>query len=211
MVCRANSVAEEALETPPVEETAMAPSASESVPPETAADLVKPALVQRKSGRPPQKRQSRLGRNQYTRDGPTPMTNGGSPAPNNDTPISPLIHATNGVNNGHDSSDGAIGHKQAKVKNWRLEKLSWNEIKRPAGAMQSYIAQRQVEMAGEQNSSVPPVQSPAATNGDIVQNDEKQEGDELDGFKKLNTLQMMDDLSRDLVHWQRMVAEQNEK
>lgn len=197
-------------ETTPVEETLMAPSASESVPPDTPNADLKPAPAPRKSGRPPHKRQSRLGRNQYTRDAPTPATNGTSPAPN-DTPNSPQISATNGVGNGHESSDGTGGQKPAKAKNWRLEKLSWNEIRRPAGVMQNYIAQRQVEMAGEKSSPAPAVQSPAAVNGDQSQDETKPDRDDLEVFKKLNTLEMMDDLSRELVHWQRMVAEQNEK
>ena len=37
------------------------------------------------------------------------------------------------------------------------------------------------------------------------------EDDGLDSFKKLSTLQMMDHLSRDLTHWQQMIAERNEK
>ncbi|KAF2714319.1 hypothetical protein K504DRAFT_367076 [Pleomassaria siparia CBS 279.74] len=171
------------------------------------AEDLKPTPVPRKSGRPPQKRQSRLGRNQYTRDAPTPATNGASPAPNADTPGSPQVSVTNGVSNGHDSSDGAVATKPVKAKNWRLEKLSWNDIRRPAGVMQNYIAQRQVEMAGEKNTTAPAVQSPAATNGVQVKSDR----DDVEAFKGLSTVQMMDDLSRELVHWQRMIKEQNEK
>ncbi|KAF2015603.1 hypothetical protein BU24DRAFT_461841 [Aaosphaeria arxii CBS 175.79] len=196
-------------EVTPTEEPAP-PTESESVPPETPTVETRPPPVQRKSGRPPQKRQSRLGRNQYTRDAPTPTTNGASPAPNQDTPNSPQISATNGVSNGHDSSDGATASKPIKSKGWRLEKLSWNEIRRPAGVMQNYIAQRQVEMAGEKRSPAPAVESPKATNGHSKEDDNKTNED-LDVFRKLDTLQMMDDLSRELVHWQHMVAEQNEK
>ena len=188
----------------------MAVSASESVPPETSATEPKPAPAPRKSGRPPQKRQGRLGRNQYTRDAPTPTTNGTSPVPNIDAPNSPQISVTNGVSNGHESSDGATGSKPVKSKNWRLEKLSWNDIRRPAGAMQNYIAQRQVEMAGEKSTSAPPVQPPT-TNGTQSPDTIKPDGDDIEKFRNLSTLQMMDDLSRDLVHWQRMVKEQNEK
>jgi hypothetical protein len=173
------------------------------------ADL-KPLPASRKSGRPLQKRQSRLGRNQYTRDTAVPTANGASPTPN-DTPNSPGISGTNGVANGHDSSDGTAATKPAKSKNWRLQKLSWNEIKRPAGAMQNYITQRQVELAGEKGASVTVTQSPEAMNGVESQGDAKGDGHELEAFKKLNTLQMMDDLSRELVHWQRLISTSTEK
>lgn len=76
--------------------------------------------------------------------------------------------------------------------------------------MQNYIAQRQVEMAGEKSS---PVQSPAVVNGEQNQEDNaaKPEENDLGMFKNLSTLQMMDDLSRELVHWQQMIVEQREK
>jgi hypothetical protein len=79
--------------------------------------------------------------------------------------------------------------------------------------MQNYIAQRQVEMAGEKSSPAPPVQSPTVTNGDQSQEETntKTEGDDLGIFKKLSTLEMMDDLSRELVHWQQMIVRQREK
>jgi hypothetical protein len=133
------------------------------------------------------------------------VPNGTSPA--NDQPNSPQPSATNGNSNGHDSSDGTAGQKPAKSKNWRLHKLSWNDIKRPAGAMQTYIAQRQVEMAGEKTSPAPAVQSPA--NGD--QSLDKHGDAELSVFKELSTTQMMDYLSRDLVHWQTMITGQSDK
>lgn len=80
---------------------------------------------------------------------------------------------------------------------------------RPAGAMQSYIAQRQVEMAGEKASPAPAVQAP--TNGEQHQAEAKHDDTELLDFKELSTTQMMDHLSRDLVHWQKMITEQKER
>ncbi len=138
-----------------------------------------------------------------------PATNGASPS--NDSPQSPQASTTNGVGNGNESSDGAGGNKAAKSKNWRLHKLSWNDIRRPAGVMQSYIAQRQVEMAGEKLSPAPAVQP--TTNGESGQQESKEEDVEadLDKFKTLSTTQMMDYLSRDLVHWQQMISQPVEK
>lgn len=138
-----------------------------------------------------------------------PATNGASPG--GDTPNSPQPSATNGVNNGHDSSDGTNG-KPAKSKHWRLQKLSWNDIRRPAGAMQNYIAQRQVEMAGEKHSSSPAVQSIAVTtNGTPAPEESKEDELDLEKFKHLSTTQMMDFLSRDLTHWQQMISQPIDK
>ena len=182
------------------------------MPPETPNADIKPSTVPRRGGRPPQKSRGRLGRNQYSRD-TVPAVNGDSPA--NDTPQSPQTNVTNGAGNGHESSDGAVaGTKATKSKNWRLQKLSWNEIRRPAGVMQSYIAQRQVEMAGEKRSSpAPAVQSAKSTNGE-ANHEESNEGDmeaDLVKFRTLSTTQMMDFLSRDLVHWQQMTTQSLEK
>ena len=142
-----------------------------------------------------------------------PATNGTSPK--NDTTNSPQASATNGASNGHDSSDGTAGQKPSKTKNWRLQKLSWNDIRRPAGAMQTYIAQRQVDMAtGEKNASLAPAVQPASavTNGGIRQEEAKDDVDtDLAKFRDLSTTQMMDFLSRDLVHWQQMISEPTEK
>lgn len=74
--------------------------------------------------------------------------------------------------------------------------------------MQSYIAQRQVEMAGEKASPAPAVQPPV--NGEH-QGGMKADDTDLSSFKDLSTTQMMDHLSRDLVHWQKMITEQKEK
>ncbi|KAH9861436.1 hypothetical protein J1614_011182 [Plenodomus biglobosus] len=199
--------------TPPptVEEPAMLPAATESAPPDITPTELKPAPAPRRGGRPPQKARGRLGRNQYSRD-TMPATNGTSPKDDNGQ--SPQASATNGVSNGHDSSDGTAGHKPAKSKNWRLQKLSWNDIRRPAGAMQNYIAQRQVEMAGEKQPSVAPaVQPPSATTNGAAQSEQPAKGDggDLGNFKNLSTTQMMDFLSRDLVHWQQMISEPTDK
>lgn len=213
-VCSTNNKTEpEASEaTPtPTEEPTMPTIAAASAPPEASIEILKPVPAPRRGGRPPQKSRGRLGRNQYSRDAVS-TANGASPA--NDAVNSPQSNGTNGTNNnnihnGHESSDGATGHKTAKAKNSRLHKLSWNDIMRPAGAMQSYIAQRQVEMAGEKASPAPAVQP--ISNGEQHQAESKHEDTDLSTFKDLTTTQMMDHLSRDLVHWQKMITEQKEK
>jgi hypothetical protein len=75
--------------------------------------------------------------------------------------------------------------------------------------MQNYIAQRQVEMAGEKAPAVQP--STALTNGTSVPEEAKEDVGDLDKFKHLSTTQMMDHLSRDLVHWQQMISQPNDK
>lgn len=79
--------------------------------------------------------------------------------------------------------------------------------------MQSYIAQRQVEMAGEKHSPPAPAVQAATptTNGEPSQEETKEEDNDLAKFKNLSTTQMMDYLSRDLVHWQQMISEPTEK
>ncbi|KAI4680678.1 uncharacterized protein J4E84_007817 [Alternaria hordeiaustralica] len=192
---------------PTIEEPVMAPIATEPTIPDTPVAEPKPAPAPRRGGRPPQKARGRLGRNQYSRD-TMPATNGTSPK--NDIAQSPQTNMTNGASNGHDSSDGTAGQKPTKTKNWRLQKLSWNDIRRPAGAMQSYIAQRQVEMAtGEKHGSLAPAVQPA--NGEPAQEQQKDEDTDLAKFKNLSTTQMMDFLSRDLVHWQQMITEPTDK
>jgi hypothetical protein len=177
--------------------------------PETLTTELRPAPAPRRGGRPPQKARGRLGRNQYSRD-TGPPTNGVSPG--NDTPNSPQPSATNGLSNGHESSDGVAGTKPTKSKNWRLQKLSWNDIRRPAGAMQNYIAQRQVEMAGEKHASSPAVQPvPVLTNGSTPVEEPRDDETDLEKFKNLSTTQMMDHLSRDLVHWQQMLSQPSDK
>lgn len=178
--------------------------------PDTPTTELKSMPTARRGGRPPQKSRGRLGRNQYTRDSMA-ATNGASPK--NDIAQSPQAGATYGASNGHDSSDGTAGHKPTKSKNWRLQKLSWNDIRRPAGAMQSYIAQRQVEMAGEKRPSVSQAVQPAAglTNGESNREAANEEESDLSKFKDLSTTQMMDFLSRDLVHWQQLILEPLDK
>ena len=186
-----------------VEEPAVAESTSVLTVDEIPVVETKPVPITRKGGRPPQKR--RLGRNQYTKDAPMPATNGVSFAAE-DISNSPQINPANG--NGHDSSDGVTSGRTGKPKNW-LQKLSWHDIRRPAGAMQSYISQRQVEMAGEKPAI--PVRASAVTINGSRDRESNADEEDLARFKKLNTLQMMDHLSRDLTHWQQLVSESNEK
>jgi hypothetical protein len=78
--------------------------------------------------------------------------------------------------------------------------------------MQNYIAQRQVEMAGEKPVASPAVQPATATTNGVKAPDVAKANDtNLDIFKHLSTTQMMDHLSRDLVHWQQMISQSGPK
>lgn len=78
--------------------------------------------------------------------------------------------------------------------------------------MQNYIAQRQVDMAGERLVTAPAVQPPtASTNGVSPPDEDKEDSSDLEKFKNLSTTEMMDHLSRDLIRWQQSVAQPNDK
>jgi hypothetical protein len=78
--------------------------------------------------------------------------------------------------------------------------------------MQNYIAQRQVEMAGEKLVTAPAVQpTTALTNGAPAREETQAADGDMDKFKHLSTTQMMDHLSRDLVHWQQMITQPSDK
>lgn len=177
--------------------------------PDTPSASTASAPPVKKSGRPPSKRTGR-GRGQHTRDNATPNT-AASPTLRNpdDSPLSPSGRA-NGETSGN-ASDGATG-KQGKVRNWRLEKISWNDIRKPAGAMLNYIQQRQLEMAENKGVAALMITQSAAGLTPDGKNAEDSpipvDGEEdLEKFKNLTSVEMMDYLSRDIEHWNQMVKE----
>ena len=185
-----------------VQEASVPASTSEPAP--AAPPPVPQPAPPRKSARAPPKRKGRLGRNQYTRDAPTPSRNGVSPT------ATPQPAGAVGAGTGHDSSDGTNGGpRNSKGKPLRLDKLSWNDIHKPAAMMQNFIAQRQLELAGKHAShaafaaDTPRAMSPAPAAASVGP------AAAQTSFAALNTLQMMDALSRDLAHWQRKYGQLN--
>jgi hypothetical protein len=180
----------------------------EAETPDTPSGTTSATQVAKKSGRPPQKRASRGGRNQQTRDTSTP-NNPASPTRNNDqSPLSPSGRLNGDISG--NASDGATG-KPGKTRNWKLEKMSWNDIKKPAAAMLSYIQARQVEMA-DKTGITAMVMSLSPKSGSAKESkpledppDNIDEEDELEKFKKLSPLEMMDHLSRDIELWNQSV------
>jgi hypothetical protein len=63
---------------------------------------------------------------------------------------------------------------------------------------------------GEKHGSLAPAVQPT-TNGESAQEQQRDEDTDLAKFKNLSTTQMMDFLSRDLVHWQQMITEPTDK
>jgi hypothetical protein len=164
-------------------------------------------------GRPGNKRGQRLGRNQYTRDNPSSGT-ATSPGRVGDvnSPFSPPNKNGNGVDGNASDSAG----RQTKARNLKLEKMSWNEIRRPANAMLNYIQQRQVELAEKGNGGMPsnsttsaslavkPLLRPA---GESSAPDDLNEEEDLEKFKNLTSVEMMDHLSRELELWHQTVKD----
>lgn len=92
--------------------------------------------------------------------------------------------------------------------------MSWNEIRRPAGIMLNYIQQRQVEMAGEKSTAatvtVAQVLGHSEGNTPLSKsniNGEQDEIENLDKFRALSSVEMMDHLSRDLELWQQTIKD----
>ncbi|KAF2758996.1 hypothetical protein EJ05DRAFT_485076 [Pseudovirgaria hyperparasitica] len=164
----------------------------------------------KKPPRPAPKRTNRTGRNQYTRDNPTPNA-AVSPSHLDQSPKSPQTR-TNGQDTGTGSD--AVSSKQ-RPKNSRLEKTTWHEIRKPASAMLQYIQQRQLEMADKGNSVASTTLGRTATTLNGKKETKNIDGEDTDvaaedslaRFKKLSPLEMMDHLSRDLELWQQAMKD----
>lgn len=208
------------------------PSETPDIPPPPAQ---KPAT--RKSGRPPARR-GRVGRNQYTRDRDAVNGNGtdyqiNSPRrgqsrdDNDDSPTGgPGVNGANG--------NGGESGKPSRPRYMNPNRTTMNDMRRRVAAILEFISRMQVEMAatGDQettpngvdssaqrmpNSSVvAAVLQNAVVNGDIQitsSTDTSQESGPSKGrdFKDLNSLEMMDELTRGLLKWQQEYGKYGEK
>lgn len=195
------------------------PSPDTSIPaPESAPS--RPST--RKSGRPPARR-GRVGRNQYTRDRDingtgTDSNTGNSPRRGQsletgaDSPrLGTLGTHVNGTDTGKPSRPRFIN-----------QRATMNEMKRRVAAILEFISRMQVEMAAAGESITPPEQVNGIGSRPIADHLESTllkiaEGglpDTADGsagslelstekdFKDLNSLEMMDVLTRHLLKWQ---------
>ncbi|KAL9090566.1 MAG: hypothetical protein Q9159_001910 [Coniocarpon cinnabarinum] len=131
------------------------------------------------------------------------------------------------------------GSKPARPRHMNPNRTSMNELRKRAAGILEYISRTQVEMAGEQTpsgSQTPSKGSSRTVNGktatvsgnsklsnempegaeafpkDAASSTQTNEvGIEADEFKKMSSLQMMDILTREIVHWQHEHGKWGEK
>jgi len=179
----------------------------------------------KKNGRPPTRR-GRVGRNQYTRDRePLPERKNDSPRLSHSRDCDEVC---NGGSDGHGGNTVFNGSKPSKPKHMNPNRTSMNDLRKRAAGILEFMSRTQVEMAGERTPTVsndrllaPPTPRPgltrvASVNGasklshvmngdeqDVVQETDSSNALGASGFKQLNSLQMMDVLTRNLVLWQK--------
>ncbi|KZF23056.1 hypothetical protein L228DRAFT_142378 [Xylona heveae TC161] len=162
----------------------------------------------RKTGRPPARR-GRVGRNQYTKDREGDLD--GSP----DRSHSRDAGGADDVGSGINGSVPVESGKPSKPRYINPHRTTMNEMKRRVAGILEFISRTQVEMAGETTppggtSSTPSVVAQTTTvfqsNGPLLtlNGAEKEFGD-------LNSLEMMDVLTRKLVLWQKEYGKYGEK
>jgi hypothetical protein len=171
-----------------------------------------PNTSHRKGGRPPNARKGKLGKNQYTKDrdlqqevdDPSPGRSQSRDVPRNEE--NAYVQSARGsINEG----------KPSKSKGSSTNKITMSDMKKRVAAILEFISRTQLEMASE------PI-SPAS--GDATEklmlglaeglpmirvNGNQGEGGgggEKKEFKDLSCLEMMDELTRQLVKWQKEFA-----
>ncbi|KAH7063161.1 hypothetical protein B0J12DRAFT_758348 [Macrophomina phaseolina] len=183
----------------PARETPTAPAASSKKPGKSG--------VQKRGG-------NRIGRNQYTRDRDL-----------NSVEKAPGSPGRNGARNHKDKDDeGSPRPKNGKKMGIsKLDKISWKDMNGTASHMLEYISRVQVEMASEKtttttsamavvktlqvvNGGSPDKAMPADGNNAFKASDGKEEN-----YDGLNSLEMMDVLTRNLVLWQQRFGEHRDK
>jgi len=181
-----------------------------------------PKTSHKKTGRPPARR-GRVGRNQYTKDRDLPHRNDAhrksTPARSNSSQNADGgTPGANGIANGHAESNG-LG-KPSKPRHMNPNKTTMNDMKRRVANILEFISITQVQMAGATAASTTKsstsTNTPPDSNSDTRNGDQK--GEILEGsvstalsdlngideraFGALNSLEMMDVLTRQLLKWQ---------
>lgn len=133
------------------------------------------------------------------------------------------------------------GSKPARPKHMNPNRTSMNELRKRAAGILEYISRTQVEMAGERTPSGAHTPAKGVSNSatarpssvtgasklsNVVHGGDDDDDDrngadaptqedrlkiEADDFKKMSSLQMMDVLTREIVHWQRQHGKWGEK
>lgn len=180
---------------------------------------------------------NRVGRNQYTRDRDNP-SNDKAASPHrtgsrglkdkgDDEPHGNGAEASaNG--SGSDAPIAARGPKNKKSGVSKIDKISWKDMNGTAAHMLEYISRVQVEMASEKtnttSSAVAVVKTLQVVNGESGSgSDASSSGDaskaavvpaatgKEENYDGLNSLEMMDVLTRNLVLWQQSFGEHRDK
>jgi hypothetical protein len=195
------------------------------LPPDTPPQSQTLSSSHRKTGRPPApSRRGRVIRNQYTKessnvpedvDTTSPAARSVSRDRHNTIEEYPV---TNGYSQAEISGE-ASSSKPSKPRQMHPLRTSMNEMKKRVASILEFISKTQVEMAGTStpphgstggNSSggvAPPSLLRTTANGEVEKGDEKTDK----GFVELNSLEMMDVLTRELVLWQKGYGKYGEK
>ncbi|KAB2580138.1 Zinc finger PHD-type protein [Lasiodiplodia theobromae] len=178
---------------------------------------------------------NRVGRNQYTRDRDlnsvdkapgSPGRNGVRNHKDKDEEGSP-VNGTDTAANGSGSDVPAVGRPTKNGKKMgvsKLDKISWKDMNGTASHMLEYISRVQVEMASEKTttttSAIAVVKTLQVINGTTTDKLAPTDGSNglakpTDGkeenYDTLNSLEMMDVLTRNLVLWQQKFGEHRDK
>lgn len=173
-----------------------------------------PKPSHKKTGRPPAKR-GRVGRNQYTRDRDPPANADLNTSParsngsNGDDRGTPHINGTHSPSTHANKPDA--GGTKSKLKHLNPNRTTMNDMKRRVAAILEFILHTQSEMASSDptraSSTITPPDSGGSKEGGMAQKLlEGQNGLmddlEVDGFRELSSVEMMEVLTRRLVKWQ---------
>ncbi|EPE36949.1 FYVE/PHD zinc finger [Glarea lozoyensis ATCC 20868] len=170
---------------------------------------VQPPVSHKKGGRPPNSRKGKLGKNQYTKD--RDLQEGSNP--------SPQRSQSRDVPRAEESSNGIMtksSHHEGKASKSKIpgSKISMADARKRVGSILDYISRTQLEMAGE---SVSPITTDSAektirgvadglpmikVNGKSGTEDGAEEASKKE-FEDLSCVEMMDNLTRQLVKWQK--------
>ncbi|KAL8907314.1 MAG: hypothetical protein Q9207_001491 [Kuettlingeria erythrocarpa] len=200
-------------------------------PPASQAPPAARGSQHKKTGRPPARR-GRVGRNQYTRDRDRPNTPKDAPGA-----TSPAGSHSSKDGNHSPRVNGSVHEtgRQPKGRHLNASRTSMNDMKRRVAGILDFIGRTQVEMAGEV-PLVPMFQSTSSTSSketlltpadqrELILKDERlrpqdQRGKslgpmngefDLDRFKHLGSLEMMEVLTRKLMKWQGEYGKYGEK
>ncbi|KAK7551717.1 hypothetical protein IWX49DRAFT_276032 [Phyllosticta citricarpa] len=232
--------AEETIEAPPVGEVREEPDQHESENPvnqtrdNTSSAPPPPSRKGNKAGGP-RRGGNRVGRNQYTRDRDNPANDkaasphrtgsrGLKDKGDDDSHANGAEASANG--SGSDAPIAARGHKNKKSGLSKIDKISWKDMNGTASHMLEYISRVQVEMASEKTNTTSSAMAVVKTlqvmngesgsgsdgnaSGDASKAIPTSNGKEED-YDGLNSLEMMDVLTRNLVLWQQSFGEHRDK